>query len=175
MTDHAPVPYRFEPDATAAGLASTYAGLEPGVETGDRVVVAGRLLLRRGQGKLVFGQLADGTGRIQLFAPANETPRFEAFGKLSLGDWIGVSGEVMTTRKGELSVKVLDWTVLAEARRPFPDKWHGLSDPDTRYRQRYVDLWVTEEARQALQLRSRLVSLTRRWLEDRGFTEVETP
>ncbi len=175
MTDRTPVPYRFEPDATAAGLAATYAGLEAGVETGDRVVVAGRLLLRRGQGKLVFGQLADSTGRIQLFAPADVTPRFEAFGKLSLGDWIGVAGEVMATRKGELSVKVLDWTVLAETRRSFPDKWHGLTDPDTRYRQRYVDLWVTDEARRAFQLRSKLVSLTRRWLEDRGFMEVETP
>ncbi len=81
----------------------------------------------------------------------------------------------MTTRKGELSVKVLDWTILAETRRPFPDKWHGITDPDTRYRQRYVDLWVTEESRQAFALRSRLVSLTRRWLEDRGFMEVETP
>ncbi|MEO6988854.1 MAG: lysine--tRNA ligase [Aquihabitans sp.] len=175
MTDHADVPYRYDPDATAAGLASTYGHLEAGIETGDQVTVAGRLMLRRGQGKLVFGQLADSTGRIQLFAPADATPDFEAFGKLSLGDWIGVRGEVMTTRKGELSVKVLEWTVLAETRRPFPDKWHGLSDADTRYRQRYVDLWVTDEARRTFQMRSRLVSLTRRWLEDRGFMEVETP
>ncbi|MBX3284438.1 MAG: lysine--tRNA ligase [Actinobacteria bacterium] len=175
VTDRAPVPYRFEPNATAAGLKQAYDGLEAGVETGDQVTVAGRLLLRRGQGKLVFGQLADATGRIQLFAPADVTSRFEEFGKLSLGDWIGVTGEVMATRKGELSIKVLEWTVLAETRRPFPDKWHGLTDPDTRYRQRYVDLWVTDEARRAFLLRSRLVSLTRRWLEDRGFMEVETP
>ncbi|MCB0978064.1 MAG: lysine--tRNA ligase, partial [Acidimicrobiales bacterium] len=132
-------------------------------------------MLRRGQGKLVFGQLADSTGRIQLFAPADVTPRFEEFGKLSLGDWIGVEGEVMTTRKGELSVKVLDWTLLAPTRRSFPDKWHGLSDADTRYRRRYVDLWVTDEARRTFLLRSRLISLMRRWLEDRGFMEVETP
>jgi lysyl-tRNA synthetase class 2 len=175
VTDRSSVPYRFDPDATAAGLKQEYGHLEAGVETGKRVVVAGRLMLRRGQGKLVFGQLADSTGRIQLFAPADETPRFEEFGKLSLGDWIGVTGEVMTTRKGELSVKVLEWTILAETRRPFPDKWHGITDPDTRYRQRYVDLWVTDEARAALQLRSKLVSLTRRWLEDRDFMEVETP
>lgn len=175
MTDPAPVPYRFETDASAAGLASTYGHLDAGVETGDQVTVAGRLLLRRGQGKLAFGQLADSTGRIQLFAPADVTPRFDDFKKLSLGDWLGVTGEIMTTRKGELSIKVLRWTVLAETRRPFPDKWHGLSDPDTRYRQRYVDLWVTEESRRAFQLRSRLVSITRRWLEDRGFMEVETP
>ena len=81
----------------------------------------------------------------------------------------------MTTRRGELSVRVDDWALLAEARRPFPDKWHGITDPDTRYRQRYVDLWVTDEARATFLLRSRLLSLTRRWLEDRGFIEVETP
>src|SRR4051794_11154084 len=132
-------------------------------------------MLRRGQGKLVFGQLQDQTGRIQLFAPANVTPRFEDFGALSLGDWIGVTGEVMKTRKGELSVKVTDWVVLAQARRPFPDKWHGLTDPDTRYRQRYVDLWVNDDARRVFLMRSRLLSLTRRWLEDRGYMEVETP
>jgi lysyl-tRNA synthetase class 2 len=81
----------------------------------------------------------------------------------------------MTTKKGELSVRVDDWSVLAESRRQFPDKWHGLHDPDTRYRQRYVDLWVTPEARRTFELRSRLLSLTRRWLEARGFVEVETP
>ncbi|MGI8756710.1 MAG: amino acid--tRNA ligase-related protein, partial [Acidimicrobiales bacterium] len=175
MTDPIDVPYRFEPDATASGLREAYADLEPGTETGDEVTVAGRLMLRRGQGKLVFGQLADSSGRVQLFAPADVTPRFDEFTRLSLGDWLGVTGEVMTTRRGELSVKVTDWVVLAETRRPFPDKWHGLSDTDTRYRQRYVDLWVTEESRRTLLLRSRLVSLTRRWLEDRGFVEVETP
>ena len=175
MTDRPSVPYRFDPDATAAGIKEQYDGLEAGVETGDRVVVAGRLMLRRTQGKLAFGQLADATGRIQLFATVNDTPDFEGFGGLSLGDWIGVHGEVMVTRKGELSIKVLEWTVLAETRRPFPDKWHGITDPDTRYRQRYVDLWVTDEARRTLTMRSKLVSLTRRWLEDRRFMEVETP
>ncbi len=175
MTDRSAVPYRFDPDATAAGLHERFPDLDPGVETGEQVTVAGRLMLRRGQGKLAFGQLADSTGRIQLFAPADVTPRFDDFTHLSIGDWIGVTGEVMTTRKGELSVKVEDWTTLASTKRSFPDKWHGITDPDTRYRQRYVDLWVTEESRHALQLRSRLVSLTRRWLEDRGFMEVETP
>ena len=175
MTEHAPVPYRYEPDATAAGIKAAHGDQEPGTETGQEVTVAGRLMLRRGQGKLAFGQLVDSTGGIQLFAQANVTPRFEEFGKLSLGDWIGVRGEVMTTRRGELSVKVLEWTILAETRRPFPDKWHGLTDTDTRYRQRYVDLWVTEEARRTFQMRSRIVSLIRRWLEDRCFTEVETP
>ncbi len=132
-------------------------------------------MLRRVQGKLFFGTLQDGTGRIQLFGPAQSTPDFEGLNGLSQGDWIGVSGEVMKTRRGELSVRVDSWTLLAEARRQFPDKWHGISDTDTRYRQRYVDLWVTDEARRAFVLRSRAVSLTRRFLEDRGYMEVETP
>jgi lysyl-tRNA synthetase class 2 len=139
------------------------------------VTIAGRLMLRRVQGKLAFGTLQDGTGRIQLFAPVQTTPRFDEFTSLSIGDWIGASGVIMTTKRGELSVKVDDWTLLAEAKRQFPDKWHGISDPDTRYRQRYVDLWVTDEARTTLLLRSKVVSLIRRWLEDRDFIEVETP
>jgi len=170
-----PPPYRYEVDARAADLHARFGDLEAGTETGEVVAVAGRLLLRRVQGKLAFGTLQDGSGRIQLFAPSQSTPDFERFCDLRLGDWIGVRGIVMTTRRGELSVRVDEWTLLAEARRPFPDKWHGIADPDTRYRQRYVDLWVTEEARAAFLLRSRLLSLTRRWLEGRGFVEVETP
>ena len=169
------IPYRWEPDATAAGLAADHGDLEPGTETDRVVTVAGRLMLRRVQGKLAFGTLQDGSGRIQLFAPSASTPDFAGFGDLRLGDWIGVRGIVMVTRRGELSVRVDEWVLLAEARRPFPDKWHGLTDTDTRYRQRYVDLWVTEESRRAFLLRSRTLSLIRRFLEDRGFLEVETP
>jgi lysyl-tRNA synthetase class 2 len=169
------IPYRFEPDATAAGLAAKYAELAAGQETEDRVTVAGRLMLHRPMGKLAFSTLQDGSGRIQLFARAGVTPDFEEFSERTIGDWVGVTGAVMTTRKGELSVRVDAWSLLAAPSRPFPDKWHGLHDPDTRYRQRYVDLWVTEEAKRVFLLRSRLVSLARRWLEDRGFIEVETP
>lgn len=169
------IPYRFEPNATAKGLAEKYSGLEAATETSDSVTVAGRLMLRRGQGKLAFGQLQDATGRVQLFAPADVTPDFDSFIGLSLGDWIGVTGDVMTTKKGELSIKVKSWVTLAKARRPFPDKWHGLTDTETRYRQRYVDLVVTEEASRTLRNRSRMVSLMRRWMEDHDFMEVETP
>jgi len=175
VTDPSRIPYRYETDASAAGLAIEHDGLEDGTETEQVVSIAGRLMLRRVQGKLTFGTLQDSSGRIQLFAPAKVTPDYEAFGELSLGDWIGVQGVVMKTRRGELSVRVDQWTLLAEATRPFPDKWHGLTDPDTRYRQRYVDLWVTPEARDVLSARSRIMSLTRRWLEDRAFIEVETP
>jgi lysyl-tRNA synthetase class 2 len=127
------------------------------------------------QGKLAFGTLADSSGRIQLFAPSATTPDFEQFCELNLGDWIGVRGQVMTTRRGELSVRVDSWMLLAPTRRSFPDKWHGITDPDTRYRQRYVDLWVTDAARHAFLQRSRIMSLTRRFMEDRGYLEVETP
>ena len=168
-------PYRYERDAVAADLHEQWSDLAPGTETETRVTIAGRLMLRRVQGKLAFGTLDDGTGRIQLFAPAARTPDHAAFCDLNLGDWIGVSGIVMTTRRGELSVRVEEWDVLARARRPFPDKWHGITDPDTRFRQRYVDLWVTPAARRTFALRSRMMSETRRFLEDRGYIEVETP
>jgi lysyl-tRNA synthetase class 2 len=169
------VPYRFEPTASAAQLQARFAGLEAGEETAETVAVAGRLMLRRVQGKVAFGQLQDSTGRVQLFCPAQVTERFEDFCALRIGDWIGATGEVMKTRRGELSVKVSEWVLLAEARRPFPDKWHGISDVDTRYRQRYVDLWVTEEARDTFRVRSQVVSSMRRRLEAQGFVEVETP
>lgn len=172
MTD---IPYRFERSSTAAEILAEHSELDPGSETGQVVSIAGRIMLRRVQGKLVFATLADSSGRIQLFAPAASTPDFERFSDLNLGDWVGVTGEVMTTRRGELSVRVDEWVLLARAKRPFPDKWHGLTDTDTRYRQRYVDLWVTEQARATFVMRSRLLSEMRSWLESRGFMEVETP
>src|SRR5207247_3307064 len=95
--------------------------------------------------------------------------------KLPLGTWLGATGEVVKTRTGEVSVRVEHWVVLAEARRSFGDKWRGVTDVDTRYRQRYVDLWANERSRHVFQVRSRVVSVMRRWLEDRGFVEVETP
>jgi lysyl-tRNA synthetase class 2 len=168
-------PYRYERTAEAGALAEKYAHLEKDTRTGEHVSVAGRVMLFRRHGGIAFGTLVDSSGRIQLFASAETTPRFEDFCRLSIGDWVGATGEVVTTRRGELSVAVKDWVLLAETRRPFPDKWHGLVDPDTRYRQRYVDLWVTEETRRTLLVRGRVMSLVRRWLEDHGFVEVETP
>ncbi len=168
-------PFRYERTWDAATIQRDFASLEPGEESPVHVSVAGRIMLRRVQGKLAFATLADSSGRVQLFAPADTTPRFDAFCELHLGDWIGVKGDVMKTRKGEVSVKVQEWVLLAEARRPFPDKWHGLTDVDTRYRQRYVDLWVTEDAQRTFAMRSKVISLTRRWLEERGYMEVDTP
>ena len=114
------MPYRFDRTDTAADLHEKWADLPPGVETGETASVAGRLMLRRDQGKVAFGTLADSSGRIQLFARAGETPRFDEFAALSLGDWIGVTGEVMTTRRGELSVKVDDWVRAGRHPPPVP-------------------------------------------------------
>ena len=169
------IPYRFDPTTTAAAVEAEYGSLTDGEETGVVVSLAGRLMLRRDQGKLAFGDLQDATGRVQLFALQRSTVDFEGFTGLHLGDWIGVTGEVLKTHRGELSIRVDSWVRLAEARRGFPDKWHGMTDVDTRFRQRYVDLWVTRESRAAFVARSQIMSATRRWLEDRSFIEVETP
>ncbi len=168
-------PYRFDVTHRVCEVVDAHANLEPGAETDTVVTVAGRLMLRRDQGKLAFGSLQDSSGRVQLFAMAKSTPEYEGFTGLSIGDWIAVTGIVMMTRRGELSVRVDEWALLAHAGRPFPDKWHGISDPDTRYRQRYVDLWVTEEARQTFIRRSQIVASMRRILHAQEFIEVETP
>ncbi|HET9072612.1 MAG TPA: lysine--tRNA ligase [Acidimicrobiales bacterium] len=169
------IPYRYERTASAAELHAAHVELPPLAETGKVVSVAGRLMARRDQGRIAFGTLRDSSGSIQLFAGAKWTDDFDGFVALNRGDWIGATGEVVATRTGELSVKVDHWVLLAKARRSFGDKWHGISDPDVRYRQRYADLWANEGTREAFLLRSRMVALTRRWLEDRGFVEVETP
>ncbi len=171
----APVPYRFERTAEAAELHQRYGALGAGEETDDEVSVAGRVMLVRPQGRLAFATLRDGSGQVQLFARQQATEDFDGFAKLSLGDWVGASGRVVKTRKGELSVLVERWELLAEARRSFGDKWRGVTDVETRFRQREVDLWANEESRRLLLTRSRLVQLLRRDLHERGFVEVETP
>ena len=176
MTQPTPeIPYRFARTHDTAAVVEAWSSLAPGEESGVTVGVAGRIMLLRDQGKAAFAELRDSAGSVQLFARAAETPRFEEFTRRNLGDWVGVTGEVVRTRRGELSVKVGEWVLLAEARRSFGDKWHGVSDVETRYRQREVDLWANERARQLLQLRSDVVRHMRRRLWERGFVEVETP
>ena len=172
-----PYPVRFERDRTAASLHEEFGALEAGSETGVTVRVAGRLLLIRRQGKLVFATLRDGTATIQLFVSQAEVGEeaLGEFAKLDLGDWVGVEGEVMTTRRGELSVKVRSFRLLAKSLRPLPDKWHGLSDVDTRFRRRYIDLIVNEEARRVFEIRFAAITAIRRFLDERAFVEVETP
>ena len=168
-------PYRFDRTHEAAAVADAWSTLAPGEESGVTVGVAGRVMLARPQGKLAFAELRDASGSVQLFALATSTKRFEEFTRLNLGDWVGATGEVVRTRRGELSVKVASWELLAQARRSFGDKWRGVSDVEVRYRQREVDLWANERSRQILRLRSDVVRHLRQRLWSKGFVEVETP
>ena len=172
-----PYPYRFDRTHTLGQLRELYGSLAPGTETDHRVTVAGRMMLRRTQGKLIFATLLDRDGDVQLFVSKAVIgdDAFAAFGDLDLGDWLGVEGTVMTTRNGELSIKAERVDLLAKALRPMPDKWHGLTDPDTRFRQRYADLIVNDEARRTFEIRHEIIASFRRTLRTEGFVEVETP
>jgi lysyl-tRNA synthetase class 2 len=169
------VPYSFAHNAFAAALQASYDHLADGEESGDTVNVAGRLMLVRPQGKLAFATLRDSSGEIQLFALDSLTADFEAFTKLHLGDWVGVGGEVVRTKRGELSVKVATWVTLATAQRNFGDKWAGIADFDLRYRHREADLWANPLSRTTLKRRSDVMRAVRErcWAQD--FMEVETP
>jgi len=175
MADDWRPPYRVDVTHRASQLQADHADLADGEGSGVTATVAGRVMLMRDMGRLAFATLRDSSGAIQLMATAKGTDRFAEFGSLNLGDWVVATGEVVRTRKGELSVQVASWELLAEARRNFGDKWKGVTDTDLRYRQRYVDLWANESSRAVFLARSKVMSLTRRWLEDRGFVEVETP
>jgi lysyl-tRNA synthetase class 2 len=172
-----PYPYRFDRTSTLAELREQFGPLEPGTETEHEVAVAGRIMLLRDSGKLVFATMRDRDDEVQMFVSKAVIgdDGFEAFKDLDLGDWVGAHGTVMTTRKGELSVKVQRFELLSKAVRPLPDKWHGLTDTDTRFRQRYADLIVNEEARKNFRVRHEVIASFRRTLHGRGFIEVETP
>ena len=143
---------------------------------GRQVKLAGRMMAKRVMGKASFAQLMDESGRIQLFLQANALGEaYEAFKSFDVGDIIAVEGGLTRTRTGELSVKATSLRLLVKSLRPLPDKWHGLSDVEQRYRQRYVDLIVTPEARDVFVKRSRIIRHIRSWLDARRFLEVETP
>jgi lysyl-tRNA synthetase class 2 len=169
------IPYRVDGTTPAAQVVAAHSDLEAGAETGTVVTVAGRVMLLRVQGRLAFAELRDWTGQIQLFALAAVTDRFEDFKRLNLGDWVTATGEVVRTRRGELSVKVASWILLAHARHGFGDKWKGIHDTDLRFRQREVDLWANEGVRERFLMRSRILRTIRELLERRGYVEVETP
>ena len=172
-----PYPYRFDRTHSLDQLRAQFEALEAGTETDQRVSIAGRMMLRRQQGKLIFATVLDRGGEVQLFVSKAVIgdDGFAAFGEFDLGDWLGAEGTVMTTRRGELSVKVGRVELLAKAVRPMPDKWHGLTDTDTRFRQRYADLIVNEEARKVFRIRHEIIASFRRTLQSEGFIEVETP
>ncbi len=163
---------RYDNDTAIPSITADFEAYE-----GKTVSLAGRLMGKRGMGKSSFCDLQDRDGRIQLYVRINELgeAEYEDFKKLDLGDLIGVTGEVFKTRMGEISVKVHACTLLSKSLRPLPEKFHGLKDQDTRYRQRYLDLIVNPEVRKTFIARSRIIAAIRRYLDARDFLEVDTP
>src|SRR5215213_6620509 len=172
-----PYPVRFDRDSTVAEIRTAFGDLEAGAETGKVVHIAGRVLGERRHGGLDFADLRDETGQIQLMATRDAvgTDELHEFSELDLGDWIGVEGEVIASNHGELSVRVAKFELLSKSLRALPDVRHGIADPETRYRQRYLDLTLDEDSRRVFRIRSSVIATTRRVLTEQGFSEVETP
>jgi len=177
MSETTPYPYRFERTATIGALRDRHGELEAGTDTGEKVSVAGRVMTMREHGKVAFADLVDASGRIQLFAQQDVLGEagMAGFIQVGVGDIVGVEGEVAMTRRGELSVKIASITVLAPCTRPLPEKWHGMSDVEVRYRQRYLDMIANPVPGRVLEARSRANAAIRGFFDDRGFLEVETP
>ena len=173
-----PFPHEFAGREEIAEVRAAHEGLAPGIETESAHRVAGRIVARRGHGKAAFLDLRDGSGEIQLHAREDLLggDAFELLVHLDLGDIVGVEGTAMATRSGgELTLALSRWRLLAKSLRPPPGKFHGLEDTETRYRRRELDLIANEESRRLFELRTKAVSEVRRWLDERGYLEVETP
>lgn len=172
-----PYPEHSDVSDYVADIEAKYADLADGEDTEDAVKIGGRVVAKRGQGKIAFIVVRDSTGEIQLFCRVNDMPEaaWATMKELDLGDIVGVEGVVVRTKRGQLSVAPRAITLLSKAVRPLPEKFHGLSDKETRYRQRYVDLIANEDVRETFRKRSKIVSTFRRYMEDNGYMEVETP
>jgi lysyl-tRNA synthetase class 2 len=172
-----PFPHVFPDVEPIARVRGEHAGLEPGEETSVSHRVAGRLAARRGQGKMAFLDLVDRSDRIQLQARVDELgpDGMRALLDLDLGDLIGIEGTALCSRRGELTLRITAYSLLAKSLRPPPEKHHGLSDVETRYRHRELDLMANEESRELFMTRARAISAIRRYLDEHGFVEVETP
>ncbi|GLZ75555.1 lysine--tRNA ligase [Actinorhabdospora filicis] len=166
-----PYPVGFDRTATCAAVAASYVGLPPDMRTGEQVRLTGRVMLMRHHGRLTFATVRDWSGDLQLMLTGDAG--FAA--AIDIGDHVGVAGEIITTRRGELSVHVTEWTLTAKCLRPLPDKHKGLSDPEAKVRQRHLDLIVDAEAREVLRARAAVLHSLRTTLHDRAFLEVETP
>lgn len=172
-----PYPEHSELEDYVADIEAKYAELADGEDTEDVVKIAGRVVAKRGQGKIMFIVVRDATGEIQLFCRINDMDEaaWSTLKALDLGDILGVTGVVVRTQRGQLSVAPKSATLLAKAVRPLPEKFHGLSDKETRYRQRYVDLIANDDVRETFRKRSQILSTFRRFMESDGYMEVETP
>jgi lysyl-tRNA synthetase, class II len=172
-----PFPHGFDGRVEIAKVHEAHDGLAAGEETDDSYRVAGRIAARRGHGKAAFIDLVDASGKIQLHSRADVVgeSEHELLVGLDLGDIIGVEGTAFKTKRGELSLRITSWTLLAKSLRPPPDKFHGLEDTELRYRHRELDLIANPEARERFRKRGTTIASVRRWLDDEGFVEVETP
>ena len=172
-----PYPEHSELEDYVADIEAKYAELADGEDTEDVVKIAGRVVAKRGQGKIMFIVVRDATAEIQLFCRINDMDEaaWNTLKALDLGDILGVTGVVVRTQRGQLSVAPKSATLLAKAVRPLPEKFHGLSDKETRYRQRYVDLIANDDVRETFRKRSQILSTFRRFMESDGYMEVETP
>jgi lysyl-tRNA synthetase class 2 len=172
-----PFPYRFEGAVPIASAHAAHGDLEPGQETDAAYRVAGRLAARRGHGGAAFLDIVDRAGKIQVHARKDVLgdESFDRLTSLDLGDIVGIDGTAFMTKRGELTLKATGWVLLAKALRNPPEKYHGLEDVETRHRHRELDLIASEEVRELFILRSRVISVIRRWLDEGGFLEVETP
>ena len=171
-----PFPHEFDGRVGIAEVRAAHDGLEAGEETDSSYRVAGRIAARRDMGKAAFIDLVDGSGRVQLQTRADELGAgHDQFVALDLGDIVGVDGTAFKSRRGELTLRVTGWQLLAKSLRPPPDKFHGLEDVDTRYRHREQDLIANPEVRERFLQRAQAIAATRAWLDERGFVEVETP
>ena len=172
-----PYPEHSELEDYVADIETKYADLADGEDTEDVVKIAGRVVAKRGQGKIMFIVVRDATAEIQLFCRINDMDEaaWNTLKALDLGDILGVTGVVVRTQRGQLSVAPKNATLLSKAVRPLPEKFHGLSDKETRYRQRYVDLIANDDVRETFRKRSQILSTFRRFMESDGYMEVETP
>lgn len=161
---------KFERTSNAKAIQEGFDDLE-----GQEVVIAGRIMSKRGQGKVGFYDLQDHTGRIQLFLKKDLLDNYDEIKTYDIGDIVGVTGEVFRTKRGEISVRATDVVLLSKSLQILPEKWHGLKDTDLRYRQRYVDLIVNPEVKDVFVTRSKIITKIRHFLDDKGFLEVETP
>jgi lysyl-tRNA synthetase, class II len=170
-------PTSFQPRTEIAPLRAAYEGLSAGEDTGDPHRIAGRVLARRGHGKLTFLVVKDASGDLQLMAQLDALgpESYADLEQVDLGDFVGAEGTMMRTRRGELSLRVASWQLLSKSLRPMPEKFHGLTDVETRYRKRYLDLMVNDESRDVFLKRARIIRAVREFLDGRGFVEVETP
>ena len=164
--------YKVNRTHTSEEVKENYDTLE-----GKEVTVAGRIMSKRGQGKVVFSDIHDKDGKIQLFLKIDEVgeENLKQYKTFDLGDWVAATGEVFKTKTGEVSVNVNTFELICKSLKPLPEKWHGLKDPDLRYRQREVDIITNAEVKDTFIKRSKIIKAMREFLDNKGFIEVETP